>query len=470
MASTAVPIPPPSPSPSHSPPLHRAPVSVSPSQQQSSYTQSLPPTYRRSTFPVSPAPFVGGLLPGLGIPQRGCSDDDDFERAAGKGAGDALGGRFSSLCIRGFDCPAATADSSSGPSSKPSSRKSSASSFDSFAASSSCGSGAATPASSLASSVLSDACGGSSAAAGHLRMERGRTVPGAGVGLLSGFDWGVGARGAGVAAASPATRSLSVNSGMDKAKREAVKGWEDPALAAARRALWDDPPDDAQVKAEPPAVVVDEDEGEEADEDEAENEDEWILPPVRPTPSSTLSPAPLHSCLRASPSSRSSASLACSASMSTSFSSSTSSSSRSTSPSSASHATSSSGGGCSVTFSADPPLTCETYSAAAYSRRGDAPVEKLSIREWMELQGVREAVGLWSGRIQKWDEVQAELSVATGASTPGAGAQTTAEREGRTPCPPLLAAVRGVVQVARSTPNSPVERSPVDAYRSLPHP
>ena len=44
-------------------------------------------------------------------------------------------------------------------------------------------------------------------------------------------------------------------------------------------------------------------------------------------------------------------------------------------------------------------------------------MEKLSIREWIELQGVREAVGVWSGRIGKW-----EGDDETSASAGGEGA------------------------------------------------
>ena len=43
-----------------------------------------------------------------------------------------------------------------------------------------------------------------------------------------------------------------------------------------------------------------------------------------------------------------------------------------------------------------------TYSRDDYIRAGIEPVEKLSMKEWVELQGVREAVGVWSGRIEKW--------------------------------------------------------------------
>ncbi|GAA6006534.1 hypothetical protein JCM10207_004965 [Rhodosporidiobolus poonsookiae] len=427
--------PPPHPAASSSP---LAAVSTSPST--SSYTASLPPTYRRSSFPVSPAPLA--LLPGLGLEQRGCSSDlVPHPHPA-----------LSSLSQR-LDCT----DCDSTPThSAPSSRKSSASSFDSLNSVDA----PLSSSSSRASSILSD----------HSPSPSRKPQSS----LLSGFDWG--------AQPNPATRSLSVSSGMDKAKREAVKGWEDPALAAARRALWDDVPDEVADAAKdgqaPPEVFVDEDEHDDgAGEADEEDDDDWQLPPARPI-QSTLA-APVFSCLRASPSSRSalslgplssslsslssaasslSASASCDAS--TSRSSSPASNASSTTISSTSQAVSS---GCaSVSFSAAPPQQCDTYSPTAYPRAGDAPVEKLSIREWMELQGVREAVGVWSGKIQKWDEMQAALSdIGVGASAAGkacggVGALSGAgeERKGRPHC--SLAAMVGVVQVARSTPSSPV--------------
>jgi hypothetical protein len=60
-----------------------------------------------------------------------------------------------------------------------------------------------------------------------------------------------------------------------------------------------------------------------------------------------------------------------------------------------------------VRISPDPPQVSHTHSATRYPRQGLPPVEKLSMREWIELQGVREAVGVWSGRIEaksNWSE------------------------------------------------------------------
>ncbi|GAA5969221.1 hypothetical protein JCM11641_007514 [Rhodosporidiobolus odoratus] len=463
----------PQPLPSPSPPdplqLQHSDLSTSPST--SAYTLSLPKSYRRSSFPVSPQHF-NLLPPGLGM-QRGLSHDSDYHSATGFASPEQLQQPFTNLSLSQLR-PSGLSDSSpiTSTSSPSTSRKSSASSYDSNTSFSSDGS--TTPVSSLASSALSFEPTSSTSSPNAAKLPSSAS-PAAknGVSLLSTFDWGTKASG-GVVQSSPATRSLSVSSGMDKAKREAVKGWEDPALAAARRALWDDVPDEVVAAKEegttPPEVFVEEEEGEAENEtkpnEEVEVAEEWQLPPARSDPSTptalTAPTTPLFSCLRNSPSSRSCASLPSIAPISTSFSSSSSSTSRSASPS-ASSATSHSLS-MSVSFSAEPPASCETYSPEAYSRRGDAPVEKLSIRDWMELQGVREAVGLWSGKIGKWDETQATLQVPagtgagdacipTGANSVGQGA-TVSERKGRTPCP--LAAVVGVVQVARSTPNSPV--------------
>ncbi|GAA6031933.1 hypothetical protein JCM8097_003348 [Rhodosporidiobolus ruineniae] len=477
---TTLPSPPPaSPSLKHPAPSSNSSrgVVLSSSPGASSYTASLPPTYRRSSFPLSPHALHPAsssshsssssatpsftFLPGLHLEQKGCHSDED----------DTLARRFDALRVQhgGFDDQSSSSSSRGGSSSSPpSSRKSSASSFDSFSASNACSSGTATPLSSLAGSVHGDPsaslnCGRISALNASSASTSTSCATASG---LSAFDW----------SASPppplapppaAKRSLSAGSGMDKAKREAVKGWEDPALAAARRALWDDVPDDEVQKkqkeapAEEVFVEEDEEEGEGEDEDgewEDADEDDWQLPPARPATSPPTPTGPIYSCLRNSSSSRSATSLACSlppldsSSASSSSLSLSHSHSRATSPTSCSSPASSAPPSlsASVSFSPNPPHTCTTYSSRAYSRRGDAPVEKLSIREWMELQGVREAVGVWSGKIEKWDEAaMASPAAACGAVASGGAA----ERKGRSPY--QLAAVVGVVQVARSTPNSP---------------
>ncbi|GAA5898734.1 hypothetical protein JCM5296_006701 [Sporobolomyces johnsonii] len=388
----------------------------------SSYTLSLPSTYRRSSFPVSPALPLGApggvpaytLPPGLGLELRGCRDDDDYERATGTRA--PL-----------FERAAATASSSAAARTSSVSSEASSSTADSIGSSSA-------PLSSLAISILSDQGGASG----------GLTAP-----------W--------LAASG---RSWSLNSGMDKAKREAVKGWEDPALAAARRALWDDVPEETKEELQEGGQALqvfvedDEDEGAQDEFDASDDDDDdWMLFPPRSPAHATLAPGP--SCLR----NRGSPSSAC-LSLSTSFSSSSQSSSafgdRGVSPSSSqtSHTSIHSHDTPSLRFSDDPPLTCPTYSAEDYERKGEGPVEKLSIREWIELQGVREAVGVWSGKIGKWDEDE------TGEGrTPGAAAgvvvdsnSTSMGNKGRTQFP--LAAVVGVVHVSRSTPSSPIAHSP----------
>lgn len=98
-------------------------------------------------------------------------------------------------------------------------------------------------------------------------------------------------------------------------------------------------------------------------------------------------------------------------------------------------------------------------------------MEKLSIREWIELQGVREAVGVWSGKIGKWEDGQegaeaagmsasvsslASVEITTSATTRGEEQRCAAasrERE-RISCGNLAAMV-GVRTVSHN--NSPVE-------------
>ncbi|BGP52788.1 hypothetical protein JCM8202_003867 [Rhodotorula sphaerocarpa] len=324
-------------------------------------------------------------------------------------------------------------------------------------------------------------------------------------------------------------RRLSMESASDaKAKREraAVRdGWEDPALAAARRALWNDDDDDdggqgARAEAQPavpqngedvapsaPSVAVEtispevsadpadapasnldyDGEGEDEASEEEDGPDSLLPPPACLPCHATLSPRA--SCLRNSPLARS-ASLALSCSTS-SFDSSSSPHSYDSAalptPQAVSPATTpTSGGSCrdpdpmrrhssgrlspssavsiastsapaSVQFSLAPPLEGATHSALDYERGGDAPVEKLSVREWIELQGVREAVGVWSGRIEPWSE-EAERAAAAGGG-PGSERSKCLSRLMTSPTSCTApAALVGVVQVTnKSAQNSPVQ-------------
>ncbi|KAM0755694.1 hypothetical protein T439DRAFT_320404 [Meredithblackwellia eburnea MCA 4105] len=207
--------------------------------------------------------------------------------------------------------------------------------------------------------------------------------------------------------------------------RRKAKFWldagEDPGLEAARRALWEDFDDlklcaspEVNVQAAPlsaqtsstsntstplasdsngmriqegpetPQLEQDDGEGEESDGDDEYEEDEEVamveeievlLPPLA-SPSrpahTTLSPLP--SCLRPPLGSRT-----VSASSFTS----------SNTP--------------SVQFLEERSISL-TYSPTDYERKGDDPVEKLSIKEWVELKSVREAVGLFSGYIEPWHD------------------------------------------------------------------
>lgn len=349
-------------------------------------------------------------------------------------------------------------------------------------------------------------------------------------------------------------RRLSLEGGNAdaKAKRERAavrEGWEDPALAAARRALWADDDDDAAdaggsdgnsrsdpraprglVGAEctdqitvpprtdcendscptpddaptgssssaPPgpgagaaAPSGEPDRGAHEPESALESEEggaeayELLLPPPACMPChATLSPRA--SCLRNSPLARSaSLALSCSTSSLSSDSaptsggsycdsavlpSSTASGSRDRdrerrhssgrlSPSATS--TASTSAPPSVSFSPAPPLEGATYSAIDYERGGDGPVEKLSVREWIELQGVREAVGVWSGKIGPWSaDLDSALQSAAELGHGGGGAAAATKRSvsgssSASSCT-APAALVGVVQVTRSAHNSPV--------------
>jgi len=512
-----------------------------------SYSASLPPTYRLSAFPVSPsahdcstaAASTGTftLAPGLGLEQRGCDsgDDDDHDSARTSSSPSTTRRRIPSpssspssfahrptRTTRGFDCPAPSSTSSldaaaaapaSGPelrSASTSSARSSSSCTDTSASTSTStteddADDCATPLSSLAGSTISmtasDSCGAlspgtapaatssSSAAAAPQRPPTSTSSN-----LAARLEWGL----SGLVVAPQVPKD-------DAAKRErearAVRGgWEDPALAAARRALWDDvvAVDEDEGAPRPPPLAAEaqgakgDDEGspgqadgEDGDADVSESHDDDDdaaseeaareddedeasgFPRVRRPCHTTL--APRFSCLRHSPSARAALSLpssSCPSSnedgplppSSTSTSTPTLFTSGRLSPSAASSTSTSDGAPASVTFSCAPPETCPTWSAEAYSRRGDAPVEKLSIREWIELQGVREAVGVWSGKIAKWDEAQqlAEASAAAAAAN-GAGGEGQLSTPTRGRPPGGLAAVVGVVHISRSTPTSPVD-------------
>ncbi|GAA5981568.1 hypothetical protein JCM10908_004159 [Rhodotorula pacifica] len=318
-------------------------------------------------------------------------------------------------------------------------------------------------------------------------------------------------------------RRLSLEESADaadaKAKRERAavrEGWEDPALAAARRALWAD--DDTEAEKGPlaasgnglvagladgtakPRVDIDAEAsapaassstappppitGSDADPTDADDASEdaaySLLPPPACMPChTTLSPRA--SCLRNSPLARSaSLALSCSTSSFSSESSPksydsalphTASSSRDRNPSRprrnssgrlspSATSTASTSAPPSVSFSSAPPLEGATYSAIDYERGGDGPVEKLSVREWIELQGVREAVGVWSGKIGPWSaELEAALQNAAdlgvggnGTSKPSLSASTSSSSSSCT----APAALVGVVQVTKSAHNSPV--------------
>ncbi|GAA6008163.1 uncharacterized protein JCM10292_001867 [Rhodotorula paludigena] len=432
------------PSPRHSPSLGQPSSSSSP--RAGGYAGSLPPTYRLSSFPVSPK---SALPAGLSLAQHGCAsdgdDNDDDPALLGRAALTDLHSprdvqQQHHRTTRGFDCPAASSSASS-------SRKSSAASLglhDQDPDHAAPPSRATSPASTAPSSVAAGSAPSSPSMLSQLALGGRAPVV--------------------VQHKTPADEAALRK---EREARAGRSGWEDPALAAARRALWDDPVDEAQQETPKRAdsaagdaaargetgdaqgeaaddEAADEGDFEEGSDVEPEDEDDeaWEPPLPRRAPCHTTM-TPRASCLRYSPAARS-------LSLSTSASSSAADDAPSHcggvtngrhSPSAASTASTSAP---SVSFSCEPPLTCPTYSAVTYERKGDAPVEKLSIREWIELQGVREAVGVWSGKIAKWDEVlradeEAEAQAA----------------RGRSACP--LAAVVGVVHVSRSTPSSPID-------------
>lgn len=213
---------------------------------------------------------------------------------------------------------------------------------------------------------------------------------------------------------SKSTSSLGLN--LNRKLWEDQETGEDPQLKAARRALWDDviigqeqdkpkrifesstsslgstssnqtlkEDISSPQNARPPLTPFSDanKDGTDVNEESSDEDDvdEVILPPVPcpSQPSHTTLP-PLSSCLRTSPPARPHSSLSTSSSTSLCL-------------SSYSHSS-------SVHFSPEPPGEAVTYSSLDYERRGHAPVEKLTMKEWAELKGVREAVGVWSGKIK----------------------------------------------------------------------
>ncbi|SGY30289.1 BQ5605_C002g01139 [Microbotryum silenes-dioicae] len=251
-----------------------------------------------------------------------------------------------------------------------------------------------------------------------------------------------------ISTSPPSSSSSTTTKRPSSASRPAVPG-EDPQLAAARRALWEDvnPPmmkkttmsthsnsgsDDSgsMTPSAQACPVFDEDEKEVDNQAQegSDTEDEPNPDTVPPHEPSHATLTPLASCLRSETPSRT--------------------------PSTNSLSNGSPSGSF-VRISREPPRAFTTYSAIDYERRGQGPVEKLSIKEWMELQGVREAVGVWSGRItaNDWSE---EPSSINGMSTNGPGTESSEGSE------PIIAIGKGHPSVATgvrrvaSLPNSPM--------------
>ncbi|SCV68815.1 BQ2448_936 [Microbotryum intermedium] len=244
------------------------------------------------------------------------------------------------------------------------------------------------------------------------------------------------------------------------ASRPAVPG-EDPQLAAARRALWEDvvPPTKATTSPQSnsgsddsgsmtpsaqPCPVFDEDDNEDVKDEaqqDSDSEDEPNADAIPPHEPSHATLTPLASCLRSEAPSRTPSTQSLSNGCpSTSF----------------------------VRISEDPPRAFMTYSAIDYERRGQGPVEKLSIKEWMELQGVREAVGVWSGRITANDWTEEPSPMNGSSNAPGiASKEPSSNGNG------LIVAIgkghpstaNGVRRVA-SLPNSPMSLT----FKDLPTP
>ena len=434
---------------------------------------SLPATQRHASFPPPPPDLAALLPPGLSLTRLGCAAEDDHGPGPEPGPNTLARAASESLLFGG-----------SAQSSPPA----------------------------------------LTTAASSIQPPPPPTTRHASYGPGSELDWGL--------------RRLSLDSSTlavdAKAKRERAavrEGWEDPALAAARRALWADDADDETVASIPsttasnglvgalaersrtlradadaaapsPAAAPTSEErrdqedspGATADDHDDDDDEAYalLLPPPACMPChATLSPRA--SCLRNSPLARSAslAALSCSTSSFSSDSSPVSlsdsaalpppdsdtppttgrqhrrrnsSSGGRLSPSATSTSTASTSAPPSVSFSPAPPLEGATYSAVDYERGGDGPVEKLSVREWIELQGVREAVGVWSGKIEPWSaELEAALQNAAAdlGGGGGDGSTTAGKRFGSNQASSpssctAPAALVGVVQVTKSAHNSPV--------------
>lgn len=153
---------------------------------------------------------------------------------------------------------------------------------------------------------------------------------------------------------------------------------EEEGLRAARRALWSD----VVIIPKPPRVEMvvlqseDQEEGEKLEPGEVDWE--WGTPVHKSLPSSPLAP-----CLRLSSTPSLNSSLSCISS--TSF------INESLSEKVIKNV---------VSFNEITRIE-STYSKELYPRTGMIPLDKLTIREWVELQGVREGLGLWSGKLSR---------------------------------------------------------------------
>lgn len=246
------------------------------------------------------------------------------------------------------------------------------------------------------------------------------------------------------------TAALAVNPDGSPRRRSLndVAIGEDSGLVAARRALWADTPApdkstpttadvehpepksnialvSSSSESEDDQVSKDQLEQEDEDDDEGERSDASStasvdLPPVpSPHEPAHTTKMPARPCLRLR------------SSLSSRLLSSSSNASSSRRPS---MSRSSSNGTASVETTAPPPTVvqfsdeCETaltYSPIDYERRSETgPVEKLSIRDWIELRDVREAIGVWSGRIEPWDPMSDSVdTLADGTNHPAVDSQ-----------------------------------------------
>lgn len=155
-----------------------------------------------------------------------------------------------------------------------------------------------------------------------------------------------------------------------KIKRTIWLNDEDPSLLHARRALWEDIPPLQESETVPTVPVV----GVDAEMDEEEE----YLDELAGDESNRAQPLhatllPLPSCLRTS--------METTPTLTSSFSS-----------------LSSTMSTRSVQFN-DEAITVPTYSSVAYPRTSDVAVEKLTMREVVELRDVKTSIGVWSGKL-----------------------------------------------------------------------